>query len=58
MCDVEGYSYQEIAASADTTLGTVKSRISRARKAMRECLQSVRELLPSEYRQEDNETSQ
>jgi len=57
MCDVEGYSYQEIAATADTTLGTVKSRISRARRAVRECLQSVRELLPAEYRQEDNESS-
>jgi RNA polymerase sigma-70 factor, ECF subfamily len=58
MCDVEGYSYQEIAETAGTTLGTVKSRISRARKAVRECLQGVRELLPSEYRQSDNESLQ
>lgn len=51
MSDVEGYNYQEIAQGAALSLGTVKSRLSRARNAMRECLQAVRELLPTEYRQ-------
>lgn len=55
MCDVEGYSYQEIADTADVNVGTVKSRISRARRAMRNCLQGFRELLPATYRQDSDE---
>jgi RNA polymerase sigma-70 factor, ECF subfamily len=50
LADVEGYAYQEIAAIAGVALGTVKSRLSRARARLRECLQDVRELLPVEYR--------
>lgn len=50
MSDVQGYSYQEIADMVDTSLGTVKSRLSRARLAVRRCLQAVQELLPHEYR--------
>jgi RNA polymerase sigma-70 factor (ECF subfamily) len=48
--DVEGFSYQEIAEQVGTSLGTVKSRLSRARAGVRDCLQSVRELLPSIFR--------
>lgn len=58
MSDVEGYSYQEIADHVNTQLGTVKSRLSRARKAMRDCLQAVQELLPAEYRLESNDPDQ
>ena len=50
MSDVEGYSYQEIADTTGVQLGTVKSRLSRARAALRGCLQAVQELLPAEYR--------
>lgn len=50
MSDVEGYSYQEIADHAEVQLGTVKSRLSRARLSIRRCLQAVQELLPTEYR--------
>ena len=50
LSDVEGMSYQEVADSVGAELGTVKSRLSRARLAMRRCLQSVQELLPGEYR--------
>ena len=50
MSDIEGYNYQDIADAVDTQLGTVKSRLSRARSNMRKCLQAFQELLPSEYR--------
>ena len=50
LCDVEGYDYNEIAAITSVSLGTVKSRISRARAKLRDCLQGVQELLPTSYR--------
>ncbi|MFZ5647418.1 MAG: sigma-70 family RNA polymerase sigma factor [Bacillota bacterium] len=36
--DMEGYSYEEIAKITQCSLGTVKSRINRARQAMRELI--------------------
>lgn len=45
LCDVEGLDYAEIAAVAGVSLGTVKSRISRAREKMRGILSSRGELL-------------
>ena len=50
LCDIEGYDYSEIAEIMSTSLGTVKSRISRARSKLRDCLQLSGELLPAEYR--------
>jgi RNA polymerase sigma-70 factor, ECF subfamily len=50
LCDVQGYDYQEIAGIAQVSLGTVKSRISRARQRLRDCLQGAGELLPESYR--------
>ncbi|MCA9934656.1 MAG: sigma-70 family RNA polymerase sigma factor [Ardenticatenaceae bacterium] len=50
LCDVEGYDYNEIAGILSVSLGTVKSRISRARGKLRDCLQKVQELLPMQYR--------
>lgn len=50
LSDVSGYAYQEIADQVGASLGTVKSRLSRARLSIRRCLQSVQELLPTEYR--------
>ena len=51
MCDVQAYSYQEIASAVGVSLGTVKSRLSRARQSVRGCLQAFWELLPAAYRQ-------
>ena len=50
LCDVEGYDYKEIAEITSVSLGTVKSRISRARNKLRDCLQGFMELLPTSYR--------
>ncbi len=50
LCDIESFSYEEIAQAVDAALGTVKSRLSRARASLRECLQGFGELLPAPYR--------
>jgi len=50
LCDVEGLDYQAIADQLGAQIGTVKSRLSRARVSVRDCLQGVRELLPGAYR--------
>lgn len=50
LCDVEGYDYNEIARITRVSLGTVKSRMSRARQKLRDCLQGFGELLPEAYR--------
>jgi RNA polymerase sigma-70 factor (ECF subfamily) len=44
LCDVEGLSYEEIAASMGRSIGTVKSRISRGRSRLREALRAQPEL--------------
>jgi RNA polymerase sigma-70 factor (ECF subfamily) len=53
LSDVEGYSYDEIARIVGVALGTVKSRLSRSRQRLRDCLQGFGELLPAEYRLSD-----
>lgn len=50
LCDIEGLSYEEIAATTETTLGTVRSRIARGRVRLRGYLSQHKELLPNSYR--------
>ena len=50
LCDVHGYSYEEIAEITDVPMGTVKSRINRGRIKVRDCLLQHPELLPKPFR--------
>ncbi len=50
MVDVEGLDYQEVSDATGKPLGTVKSRLARARVKMRDCLQGFWELLPVSFR--------
>jgi RNA polymerase sigma-70 factor (ECF subfamily) len=50
LVDIEGLSYEEAASAAGVPVGTVKSRLARARLQMQRSLQMAGELLPSSYR--------
>lgn len=50
LCDVHGYAYEEISEITGVPMGTVKSRISRARGRLRDYLLEKPELLPSALR--------
>ena len=53
LADIQGLDYAEVAVAVKKPLGTIKSRLARARLRLRECLQSFRELLPAAFRLED-----
>lgn len=50
LVDVQGFSYEEAAQVMNCSLGTVKSRISRARGELRDFLRGAGELLPAQFR--------
>ncbi len=56
LVDVEGFSYQQAARMLQKPLGTIRSRLARARLRLRECLARVRELFPDGFRLVDSES--
>lgn len=52
LVDLEGMDYSEAADMMRIPLGTVKSRLARARLKLRDCLHQFWELLPSQFRLE------
>lgn len=50
LTDIQGLDYKEAARAARLPLGTIKSRLARARLRLRDCLQRFRELLPAAFR--------
>jgi RNA polymerase sigma-70 factor (ECF subfamily) len=56
LADIQGLDYTEVASVLKKPLGTIKSRLARARLRLRECLQSFGELLPAAFRLEEERT--
>ena len=53
MADIQGMDYSEVAIAVRVPLGTIKSRLARARLRLRECLRGFSELLPAAFRLEE-----
>jgi RNA polymerase sigma-70 factor (ECF subfamily) len=52
LVDIQGMDYDEVSTVIGRPLGTVKSRLARARGRLQNCLQGFRELLPAQFRLE------
>ena len=55
LVDIEGMDYETASEIASTPLGTVKSRLARARSRVQDCLQGFWELLPEIFRLKNEE---
>ena len=55
LVDIEGMDYDAASEIAQTPLGTVKSRLARARSRVQDCLQGFWELLPDIFRLNNEE---
>lgn len=55
LCDVHGLSYEEVAEATGSSLGTVKSRLSRGRARLRDYLRQQGELSASPRRPREGE---
>ena len=56
LADIEGLDYEDISRAAGIPLGTIKSRLARARFKLRDCLKAFEELLPARYRLSSEDT--
>lgn len=52
MVDIQGLDYSEASQAARKPIGTIKSRLARARLRLRDCLNGFAELLPTGFRLE------
>lgn len=50
LVDIQGMDYSEAAESTNAPLGTIKSRLARARMRLQDCLRGFGELLPEVFR--------
>jgi RNA polymerase sigma-70 factor (ECF subfamily) len=50
LVDLQGLDYASAAQIIDRPLGTVKSRLARARRSLKDCLEGFKELLPLKFR--------
>ncbi len=50
LVDVGGEDYESVSAILKSPMGTIKSRLARARQKLQECLQGFWELLPESFR--------
>ena len=55
LVDVQGFSYEEAAEAAEVAVGTIRSRLSRARRRARDYLREQTDLLPYHLREDDGE---
>lgn len=56
LVDISGEDYETVAKVTRVPIGTIKSRLARARQKMQNCLQGFGELLPDRFRLEGDET--
>jgi RNA polymerase sigma-70 factor (ECF subfamily) len=56
LVDIQGMDYGEASDMVNTPLGTIKSRLARARLKLRDCLQGFGELLPATFRLEEEQS--
>lgn len=49
LIDIEDFSYEEAAEALNIPVGTIKSRLARARMQMKAMLRSLKDILPSRY---------
>ncbi len=57
LCDVEGFTYEEIAKIIDVPIGTVRSRLFRARNMLKEKLKGYAEKIGYKDKRSDNKSS-
>lgn len=50
LVDIQGLDYASAAEIAESPLGTIKSRLARARRSLQDCLAQFQELLPADLR--------